>query len=74
MNKLLMNTVHLENHYNCICDLLPGWIVTCRGDFETFKKEVQESIAFYTDCAKENGDSYPKFLDEDFEIVYSFKM
>lgn len=53
MHKLLMNTVYLENHYNCICDLLPGWIVTCRGDFETFKKRSsREHRVLYRLCQR----------------------
>ena len=35
-----MNTARTENGYSCVCDLLPGWVVTCSGDFEQFKKEV----------------------------------
>lgn len=72
MEKLLMNTARTDNGYSCSCDLLPGWIVASSGNFEDFKKEVQESIDFYIECAKEDGDSYPAILDGDYEIVYKF--
>ena len=56
-----MNTARTENGYSCACDLLPGWVVACSGDFEQFKKEVEDSIKFYVDCAKEDGDEYLTF-------------
>ena len=72
MDKLLMNTARTANGYSCSCDLLPGWIVASEGDFETFKKEVQESINFYVACAKEDGNPYPAVLDEEYELIYKF--
>lgn len=72
MDKLLMNTARTANGYSCSCDLLPGWIVASEGDFETFKKEVQESIDFYVACAKEDGNPYPAVLDGEYELVYKF--
>ena len=59
MAQVIMNTARTENGYSCVCDLLPGWVVACSGDFEQFKKEVEDSIKFYVDCAKEDGDEYP---------------
>ena len=41
-------------------------------DFDTFKKEVQDSIDFYVACAKEDGDAYPEVLDGDYELVFKF--
>lgn len=72
MNKLVIKTGLTETGYCCSCDLLPGWVVTGSRDFSQFKKEVEESIAFYVDCAKADGEEYPSFLDSDFEIVYKF--
>lgn len=72
MDKLLMNTARTANGYSCSCDLLPGWIVASEGDFETFKKEVQESINFYVACAKEDGNPYPVVLDGEYELIYKF--
>lgn len=72
MEKLIMNTARTENGYSCSCDLLPGWVVASDGDFNTFKKEVQESIDFYVACAKEDGDVYPAVLDGEYELVFKF--
>ena len=55
MAQVIMNTARTENGYSCVCDLLPGWVVACSGDFEQFKKEVEDSIKFYVDCAKDDG-------------------
>ena len=38
MAQVIMNTARTENGYSCVCDLLPGWVVACSGDFEQFKK------------------------------------
>lgn len=72
MNKLVIKTGLTETGYCCSFDLLPGWVVTGSRDFSQFKKEVEESIAFYVDCAKADGEEYPSFLDSDFEVVYKF--
>lgn len=72
MEKVLMNTARTENGYCCSCELLPGWIVTHSGDFDSFKKYVQESIDFYLDCAKQDGDEYPAVFDGEYEVVYQF--
>lgn len=69
-----MDTARTENGYSCACDLLPGWVVACSGDFEQFKKEVEDSIKFYVDCAKEDGDEYPAVFDGEYEIVYKFNV
>ena len=44
MAQVIMNTARTENGYSCVCDLLPGWVVACSGDFEQFKKYLS-SIA-----------------------------
>lgn len=72
MDKLFINTARTENGYSCSCDLLPGWIVASEGDFETFKKDVQESIDFYVACAKEDHESYPAVLDGNYDLVFKF--
>lgn len=72
MEKIVMNTAKTDTGYCCSCDLLPGWIVTGPKDFEQFKKEVQDSIDFYVECAKADGSEYPPVLDADYEIVYQF--
>ena len=65
MSKIVMNTGITETGYSCSCDLLPGWVVSGSDDFEQFKKEVKESIDFYVECAKADGEVYPSILDSD---------
>jgi len=72
MSKIVMNTGITETGYSCSCDLLPGWVVSGSDDFEQFKKEVKESIDFYVECAKADGEVYPSILDSDYEIIYKF--
>ena len=72
MSKIVMNTGITETGYSCSCDLLPGWVVSGSDDFEQFKKEVKESIDFYVECAKADGEAYPSILDSDYEIIYKF--
>lgn len=67
-----MNTARTENGYSCACDLLPGWIVAYTGDFDGFRAYVQESLDFYLEGAKEDGETYPSIFDESYEIVYKF--
>lgn len=72
MEKVIMNTARTENGYSCACDLLPGWIVAYTGDFDGFRAYVQESLDFYLEGAKEDGETYPSIFDESYEIVYKF--
>lgn len=72
MEKIIINTAHTENGYSGACTLLPGWVVAQGGDFEAFRKYVQESIDFYVDCAKEDGRDYPSVFDGDYELVFKF--
>lgn len=72
MERIIMNVARTENGYSCTCDLLPGWIVAKSGDFEDFKKYVNESVDFYLECAKEDNVEYPAVFDGEYEIVYKF--
>lgn len=72
MKSLIFNTARTEGGYSCTCDLLPGFVVAKSGTFEDFKNYVVESIEFYLESAKEDGEEYPSILDEDYEIVYKF--
>lgn len=72
MEKIVIDTARTENGYSGACKLLPGWIVACSGSFEEFKSEVKESIDFYINCAKKDGDEYPSVFDEDYEVIYKF--
>ena len=72
MEQIVMKVSRTATGYCCDCDLLPGWVVSNDGDFDAFKAYVQESIDFYVDCARQDGDEYPSVLDGDYEIVYKF--
>lgn len=72
MEQVVMQTGITEKGYSCSCDLLPGWVVASTGDFEKFKSEVQESIDFYIECAKADGEKYPSVFDSDYVIIYKF--
>lgn len=74
MEKIIMDTARTENGYSCACALLPGWVVAYSGDFDGFKKYVKESIDFYIEGAREDGESYPKVFDGEYEIVYKFNV
>ena len=72
MEKVIMNVARTDTGYCCDCELLPGWGVAHGGDFDEFKKCVQESIDFYIDCARKDGDAYPAVFDGQYEVVYKF--
>ena len=72
MEKVFIETAKTDNGYCAACDLLPGWVVACTGDFEKFKNEVVDSIRFYVDCAKKDGDEYPSVFDGEYELIYKF--
>ena len=64
-----MKTSYTDTGYCCACDLLPGWTVSGSKDFNKFKSYVQESIDFYINCAKKDGDQYPAVFDGEYEIT-----
>lgn len=72
MEKVIMKTSHTPDGYCCMCDLLPGWTVSGSKDFGRFKAYVQESIDFYLDCARKDGDPYPAVFDGPYEVAYQF--
>lgn len=72
MEKVVMNVARTENGYCCDCDLLPGWVVAGKDDFAEFRAYVQESIDFYIDCARKDGDEYPSVFDGEYEVIYKF--
>lgn len=67
-----MNTAKTDTGYCCSCDLIPGWVVSGSSDFNLFKADVEESIRFYVDCAKKDGDEYPSVFDGPYELIYKF--
>lgn len=72
MEKVEIETARVGDCYSGSCDLLPGWVVSHRGTFDEFRAYVAESIGFYLDCARKDGDSYPSVFDGDYEVVYKF--
>lgn len=72
MEKVIVNTARTESGYSCTCDLIKGWVVAYTGDFDGFQAYVKESIDFYVEGAKEDGEPYPAVFDGDYEIVYKF--
>lgn len=72
--NVIVNTARTKNGYSCACDLLPGWVVAHTGNFDGLKKEVEDSVRSYIDCAKQDGEAYPAVFDSDYEIVYKFNV
>lgn len=72
MNKVIIDTARTMQSYSAACSLLPGWVVAYSGDFDGFRKYVQESIDFELDCAKEKGREYPAVFDGEYELVFKF--
>lgn len=72
MEKVILETARTENGYSCTCGLLPGWLVAYDGDFEGFRKYVQESVDFYLECAREDGEAYAPVFDGEYELAYRF--
>lgn len=74
MEKVNINVSKTDNGYSASCVLLPGWVVAVTGDFEELQKEVQESIDFYVECAKEDKETYPAVFDKEYEFTYIFNV
>ncbi len=73
MQHLTINTSKTPKGYSGSCDIIPGWVVAYEGDFEGFEEYLRESIAFYVECAKSDGEEYPEILDNaDLVIHYRF--
>ncbi|MDR1348965.1 MAG: helix-turn-helix domain-containing protein [Prevotellaceae bacterium] len=60
--------------YCASMDELKGWIVGVQGSFSDLQKEVKNSIDFYVECAKADGDEYPAALDGNYDLQYVFTM
>ena len=67
-----MKASRTDSGYCCVCDLIPGWVVAYTGGIDGFKDYVQESIDFYIEGRKEDGESYPAVFDGEYEVVYDF--
>lgn len=72
MQRLIINTSKTEKGYSASCDLIPGWVVAYEGDFSGFEDYVRESIDFYVNCARADGDPFPEILVAP-DLVLSYK-
>lgn len=73
MNKLVINTSKTLKGYSASCDLMPGWVVAYDGDFDGFEDYIRESIDFYVECAKADGEPFPEILGvPNLELSYKF--
>lgn len=73
MQRLTINTSKTDKGYSASCDLIPGWVVAYEGDFSGFEDYIRESINFYVDCARADGEPFPKLLaDPALELSYKF--
>jgi hypothetical protein len=72
MEKFKVQVSKTPTGYCAAMDSLPGWIVGISGSFSDLQREVRESIEFYVECAKADGEEYPASLDGNYELDYSF--
>ena len=72
MEKVIMKAARTDNGYCCACDLIPGWVVAYDGDINGFKDYVKESIEFYVEGRKKDGEPYNPIFDGKYCIVYDF--
>ena len=63
MEKVRVQVAKTPEGYCATVDILPGFIVAVMGDFSELKKELFESVDFYVECAKADGDVYPEVLN-----------
>lgn len=71
--KLTINVSRTEGGYSASCDIMPGWVVAYTGDFEGFEEYIRESIEFYVDCCKADGDPIPDILlSDNLQFTYKF--
>ena len=62
-----------KNCYNADCNDCPGLFITHTGNFESFKKYVQESLNFYIECAKQDGDILYWVFEDDIPYKLEFR-
>lgn len=72
MEKVIIEVGKTPNGYCAACPIIDGWVVAVTGSFDDLKKEVQESIDFYVECAQKDGDEYPSVFDTTYTIEYKF--
>ena len=72
MSDIVIKAARTADGYCCVCDLLPGWVVAYDGDLEGFKGYVQESVDFWLEGRRKDGDAYPEVFDSEYRLVYDF--
>lgn len=72
MKRICILTAPTETGLCGTCDLLPGWVVSTSGSFSDFKKEASESVSFYLECAKADGDEVAAEFDDDWALDFVF--
>jgi hypothetical protein len=72
MERFKVQVSKTPTGYCAAMDEIPGWIVGVSGSFADLQKEVKESIEFYVECAKTDGEAYPAALDGEYELDYAF--
>ena len=72
MEKVRVQVAKTPEGYCATVDILPGFIVAVTGNFSELKKELFESVDFYVECAKADGDVYPEVLNQEYEFEYKF--
>ena len=70
MKKVKIDTSCTKMGFSASCELLSGWVVAFSGTFSDFKQYVQDSIDFYLECAKADGENYDTIFDEDYELEF----
>ena len=71
---VIISTSKTEKGFSASCELLPGWVVAFTGSFSDFINYVKESIVFYVDCAKADGDPYPAIFDTNYELLFKMNI
>ena len=70
---IVINFSCRKGGYNAECKLLPGLYIAYKGNFSSFKKYVQESMDFYIDCAKKDGDDLYYIFKENMPYKLEFR-
>ena len=72
MKAIMVDVSKTPKGYSASCDLLPGWIVGTSGQFAQLKKDIQESLDFYVECAELDHEDYPIELKSDYILKFKF--
>ena len=74
MEEVIISTSRTEQGFSASCSILPGWVVSYTGNFSGFVEYVNESIKFYLDCAKEDGEEYPPVFDNEYRLLFKMNI